>query len=109
MDKQIQEIWIESEEKGAIIGGEQEANDNSDVIVRFADGSKAIATFYTYGNIEFLRQKNKESGECLNGKYFWASNMILVDKITRQTVGEIVNYLLSEDEFYLVFDKVTEG
>lgn len=108
MDNEIQKIWIESEEKGAMIGGELGANDNSDVIVTFADGSKAIATFFTYKNIEFLRQKNKETGECLSGKFFWASNMILVEKISRQTVEEIVNHLLSEDEFYLVFEKVAE-
>lgn len=94
MGNEIQDMWIESEVKGAISGGEMEANDNSDVIVTFVDGSRAIATFFTYENIEFLREKNRETGECLSGKFFWTSHMILVDKISRQAVEEIVNHLL---------------
>ncbi len=108
MGNEIQEIWIESEAKGVISGGEMEANDNSDVIVTFTDGSRAISTFFTYENIEFLRQNNKETGECLSGKFFWASNMILVDKINREGIEEIVNYLLLEDEFHLVFKKIVK-
>ncbi len=105
MDKQIKEIWIESEDNGAIIGGKLETNDNSDVIVTFTNDSRAIATFFTYQNIEFLRIKNKETGECLSGRFFWASDMIIVDKINRQEVEEIIYHLISEDEFDLIFKK----
>lgn len=108
MNDQIKEIWIESEHKGAIIGGELETNDNSDVIVTFSDNSRAIATFFTYENIEFLRQKNKETGECLNGKFFWASDMIIVDKINRQEVEGIINHLISEADFFEIFDRIIE-
>lgn len=108
MNNQIKEIWIESENKGAIIGGELETNDNSDVIVTFSDNSRAIASFFTYKNIEFLRHKNKETGECLNGKFFWASDMIIVDKINRQEVEEIINHLITEDDFFQIFKKIIE-
>ena len=108
MNNQIKEIWIESEHKGAIVGGELETNDNSDVIVTFSDDSRAIATFFTYRNIEFLRQKNKETGEYLNGKFFWASDMFIVDKINRQEVEKIINHLISEDCFFEIFKKIIE-
>ena len=108
MNNQIKEIWIESEDKGPIIGGKLETNDNSDVIITFTDSSRAIATFFTYKNIEFLRQKNKETGECLNGKFFWASDMIIVDKINRQEVEEIINHLISEGDLFKIFEKKIE-
>ena len=69
MQRPIKNIWIESEDKGAIISGIEEVNDNSDVIVTFDDNSKYVATFFTYDNIEHLRQKNKRTGEC-QGKRF---------------------------------------
>ena len=108
MDNQIKEIWIESEHKGAIMGGVLEVNDNSDVIVTFVDNSRAIATFFTYQNIEFLRQKNRETGDCLNGKFFWASDMIIVEKINRHEIEGIVNHLISCNEFYQIFKKITD-
>lgn len=60
MDR-IKEIWIGSEIKSAIIGideKDKEENDSSDVIVTFENGEKYVTTFYTYKNIEWLRNKN---------------------------------------------------
>ncbi len=108
MEKEIKDIWIESELKGAIIGGTPETNDNSDVIVTFSDDSRYIASLFTYQNIEHLRQKNKKDGECLNGRFFWSSDMIIVDKINRTEIEEIINHLILENEFELIFDKIKE-
>jgi hypothetical protein len=83
MDKLIKTIWIESEHKGSIIGGHKYTDDNSDVIVTFSDDKKYVATFFTYDNVKTLTEKNKKTGELLSGKYFWASDMILVDKTFR--------------------------
>ena len=106
MKKEITNIWIESEEKGSIIGGTAETIDNSDVIVTFADNSRHIATFFTYQNIEHLRQKNKRTGECLNGKFFWASDMIIVDRINRDEIERIINYVILENKFESIFNKI---
>ncbi|MGB3467837.1 MAG: hypothetical protein WBA74_21295 [Cyclobacteriaceae bacterium] len=103
MSGQITNIWIESEETGAIIDGTLESNDNSDVIVTFEDGDQYVATFFTYQNIKHLRMKNKETGECMNGKYFWASDMIIFDKIDRNEIEEIIDHLIKEEEFSQVF------
>jgi hypothetical protein len=73
-------IWIETEEKGIVLSGKVELNDNSDAIVTFNNGEKYVATFFTYENIEWIRRKNKKTGECLNGKYFFATDLILIDK-----------------------------
>ncbi|CAL2101539.1 conserved protein of unknown function [Tenacibaculum sp. 190130A14a] len=108
MQRPIKNIWIESEDKGAIIGGTEEVNDNSDVIVTFDDKSRYVATFFTYDNIEHLRQKNKQTGECLNGRFFWASDMIIIERINRKEIEEIIQHLIKEEEFNSVFNQIIE-
>ncbi len=102
----ITNIWIESEVTSPIVGGEKYVNDNSDVIVTDQNSNKYVATFFTYKNIEFLRAKNERTGECNNGKYFWASDMIIVDKIDRESIEQTINYLIANDEFHLIFSKI---
>lgn len=103
MNKNIKNIWIETEESSVVFGG---TNNNSDVIVTFSDNTRHVATFFTYENIEFLRRKNKNTGECLNGKYFWASDMIIVDLLNRKEIIKIINHLILENEFDIVFNKI---
>jgi hypothetical protein len=106
MRTDIKDIWIESEQSGAVNGGTPETNDNSDVIVTFLDGTRHVATCFTYQNIEHLRQKNKKTGECLNGKYFFGSDMLIVERINRKDIEEIISHLISENEFDLIFNKI---
>jgi len=94
-------IWIEAEEWAP---GQWDPEDcNSDVLVMFHNGSAWVATFFTYQNISSLSEKNRRSGECLQGGYFWASAMILVDQLTRGRVEEVVSELLANHEFDQVF------
>lgn len=61
-------IWIEAEQWAE--ENRNEEDNNTDVIVKFDDGSEWIATFFTYQNIISISGKNEKTGECLNGKYF---------------------------------------
>ena len=94
-------IWIEAEEWET--GQWDPVDCNSDVLVIFQSGIAHAATFFTYRNISTLSEKNRRSGECLRGRYFWASNMILVDELTRARVAAVVSELLANHEFELVF------
>jgi hypothetical protein len=107
MDKTIKTIWIESEDKGPIIGGQRNTDDNSDVMVTFSDGKKYVATFFTYDNVKTLSEKNKRTGELLGGKYFWASDMILVGRIDRDTIEKVIDDLIKEKYFDQLF-KIVE-
>ena len=94
-------VWIEAEQWAP---GEWEPSDcNSDVMVSFEKDGEWVATFFTYKNLSTLAKKNARTGECLNGKYFWATNMILVDELSRERVEEVVSHLISEGEFENVF------
>lgn len=65
-----------------------------------------MATFFTYENIEYLRNKNKKTGECNHGKYFWASDMIIIEKTDRLTIEETIDDLVANDEFKEVFREI---
>jgi Fumarylacetoacetate (FAA) hydrolase family protein len=47
-----------------------------------------------------------ETGECLNGKYFWSSNMILTYEISRDRIEEVIQHLIGKDEFECIFNKI---
>jgi hypothetical protein len=79
------------------------ADTNSDVIITFEDSDRWVATFFSYTNINTLIERNRRSGECLSGKYFWASDMILVDEVSRDRIEEVVQYLIQTNEFRQIF------
>lgn len=97
-------IWIEAEhwEEGKC----HPTDNNSDVIVTMANGTRWFATFFSYDNITSLVKKFKESGECLRGKYFWAADMILVDEISRYRIEEVVYHLIKVGELEQAFRQV---
>jgi len=95
-------IWIEAEEWAE--GNWNIYDGNTDAIVAFEDGSRWAGSFFTYKNIQTLADKNKQTGECLQGRYFWGSDMILVDECSRHRIEEVIEYLIIKGEFEMVFD-----
>jgi hypothetical protein len=94
-------IWIEAEEWAA--GQWNPSDDNTDVIVTFDDGARWVATFYSYQNIFSLAEKNRETGECLGGKYFWGTDLILINEVSREQIEEVIVDLMKENEFEHAF------
>lgn len=108
MDKPVS-IWIEAEEWAP---GEWDIHEgNTDAIVTLNDGTKWVATFFSYQNILRLAEKNQRTGECMAGKYFWASDMILVDEISRERIAQVVAHLLgaTPEEFRRIFRQIDEN
>ena len=103
MDSQRQKysIWIEAEECAP--GEWTPADGNSDVIVTFENGERWVATFFSYQNILSLRGKDRDTGECLGGKYFCATDMILVDEVSRGRIEEVIAEMLGRKEFATYF------
>lgn len=98
------EIWIEAEEWAT---GEWDIhNGNTDVIVEFEDNKRWIASFYTYSNIVSLVEKNKQNDECMNVKYFWSRDMILVDEISRERIEEVIKHLLDQGNFKSILREI---
>lgn len=83
-------------------------DENTDVKVTFSDRTVWMATFFTYKNIQTLREKNKKTGECMNGTYFRASDMVLIDIVSRDRIVEVIDYLIDTGEFESAFTKYPE-
>ncbi|MGO8746356.1 MAG: hypothetical protein ACLQNE_10230 [Thermoguttaceae bacterium] len=80
--------------------------DNVDVEVVFDDGSRFVATFFTLENVQMIMDGYRQTGECSKGLYFWASDMILVRRLTRQNIAKVVGDLIGEGEFEKAFSQV---
>ena len=78
--------------------------DNVDVVVHFEDGSRYTATFFTPENVQLIRARYRESGECADGLYFWASHMILIEHLTWENVARAVADLIESGEFASAFE-----
>ncbi|MCB0563678.1 MAG: hypothetical protein KDD01_04810 [Phaeodactylibacter sp.] len=102
MDSKIQEIYLSGE------GQEDNGSDahNTDVIVRLEDGSVYAASFFTYDDIERIRREHQRDGEFLNGKYFWAEQMVLVDSCSRADVTAVVEHMLETGDFLELFRRL---
>lgn len=82
-------------------------DDNIDVEVRFRDGRRYVATFFTLANLATLFRKNKLTGECCGGSYLWATDMVIVEELTEEVVERAVAGLLADGEFEGAFSLVT--
>jgi hypothetical protein len=101
MERQNYRVWIETEEWAP---GQWDPEDsNTDVIVTRDDGSRWIASFFTYKNIQTLTEKNQATGENLAGAYFWSSDMLLIDKTYRQRIEAVIRDLIDSGAFESVF------
>ena len=81
-------------------------DDNVDVEVVFGDGSRYGATFFTLNNIERIMRTYVKTGECLNGRYFWSTDLIIIRDLSMPDIRETVADLIKNAEFYTAFAKL---
>ena len=96
-------IWIEAEEWGE--GAWDPDDEASDVVVTFADGRRWIASFVAYGHVATLVDRNRESGDNLAGRYLWASDLVLIDAIRRDSIEAVVADLIADGGFESAFSE----
>ncbi len=102
--KQKYTVWIEAENWAP--GEWKPDDDNTDVIVTWDDGSRWLASFISYQNVQTLTEKNKKTGECLSGAYFWMSDMILIDEVSRHRIEDIIHDLIRVGYFESAFTQL---
>ena len=83
-------------------------DDNIDVEVRFPNGARFTATFFTVENLKTLFAKNHKTGECSNGTYFWATEMIIVENLKLASLHATIEGLLRDNEFKGAFTRVPD-
>lgn len=82
-------------------------SDNTDVVVELSNGNKYVAPFFAYRNIDKLVEEHKASGDYLKGTYFYSHNMILIEECSEKNIREVVEYLIEEGEFLLIFKRIS--
>ena len=76
-----------------------------DVHVHLHDGRRFTGLFGTLADVQATMDRYQSSGECLNGRYFWAAELVLVDRANVETIvaavvdmtqsGELETHLLA--------------
>jgi ACT domain-containing protein len=79
---------------------------NVDVEITFPDGKRFAATFFTLKNIQELMENHASTGESLNGLYFWASDMVIIQDILETNIRKTIENLISTGEFEIVFKRL---
>jgi hypothetical protein len=67
---------------------------------------KYVASFFTYDNIHELHGQYVKTGEFLNGKYFYARNMVLIDNCSLENIRTVIDNLVEAGEFREVFRRI---
>lgn len=103
MGLEIKKIYLSTEDPEDNSFNHRES---TDVIVLLENGIKYVASFFTYANIEEKRCQNKQSGEYLDGLYFWDKNLVLVEECTLKTIEQVIQNLMDEGEFQEAFKRL---
>ena len=86
-----------------------ENDSNMDVVFALSDGTKWYAAFFTYQNILSLSKKNKTTGEYLNGLYFCATDMVLIEKLTKENIQKVLHEMIKEDAVHVYCTQIENG
>ena len=81
-------------------------DDNCDVNIYLENKRVFFGTLFTPMNIHTLIARFRKSGECLNGKYFWSANMLIVENLERSTVDQVINELIENGGFFEIFTEI---
>lgn len=83
-------------------------DDNVDVIISLDNGEEYHGTFFTLKNVQNLMNRWKLTGESpRNIACFWASNAVIVEKLSLSTMESVVKFYLKSGDFYHVFLNIT--
>ena len=73
-------------------------DDNIDIEVDLRDGRRFAATFFTVKNLTSLLEKFRESGECANGTFVWAVEMIVLRDLTDVSIHATIRDLITTEK-----------
>lgn len=80
---------------------------NTDVIVKFDDDSTYRANFITLKRLATEFQLHRKRKQNMDKKYFWSKSMVIVDDLKAEDLKPMVNYMIDEGDFQVIFEKLT--
>lgn len=83
-------------------------NGNIDIEVTLDGKTRFSATFFSIESIGKIIEKNKQTGENKNGLYFFCSDMIIVEKISKVVIEETVSDMVKKNILQFHFSKLDD-
>ncbi len=81
---------------------------NVDVELVEASGARWAATVLTLAEIARLMRSYRDTGECMSGRYFRVSDLMILDTPTFQSLTEVVEGLLRSGDYVLEFSALDD-
>ncbi|MEV0774633.1 hypothetical protein ACIBLA_35330 [Streptomyces sp. NPDC050433] len=82
---------------------------NVDAEVLLPDGSRWSATIFTVAEVERLMTRWTDTGEALNGRYFWCSDGLIVKEPGVLPMAKVIMGLLDNGEFHQVLQRLDDS
>ena len=74
--------------------------------MRFSDEDSYIATFFSHESLKEILDFDIESGECFLEHYYRILDMVLVKDFNRGNLLPVIEGMIAEGDFQLVFKKI---
>jgi hypothetical protein len=68
-------------------------NDWVDSEVILNSGERYYPSFFTIEKIKAIMSANKESGDDLNGLYFWAADLLIIEELSESKIMQVIEHL----------------
>ncbi|AYB33985.1 hypothetical protein [Chryseolinea soli] len=85
---------------------EEDGPGGSDVIVQFGNNDLYVATFYSIGNLEHMIALHNASEERDSETYYKIFNAVIVNDLRETDLMPVIEAMVVEGDFQLVFKKV---
>jgi hypothetical protein len=79
---------------------------NTDVIVHFDSGDKYFATFFSYKSLQNMVEADRASSDLHAEPYYRILDMVLIQDFNNGNLQPIIEAMISEGDFQLVFRKM---
>ena len=73
------------------------------------NGDKYLSNFVTLEYIRRISRKNKVTGECADGVYYWMPQMVVIERITPENIRKTIDYMIEHLEIDETFEKLEES
>ncbi|MGW4469504.1 hypothetical protein ACWENQ_07490 [Nonomuraea sp. NPDC004354] len=79
-------------------GHDPETAKEADATITLPDGTRRYATFMTLDVIGRTMDRWRDTGECLNGRYFWCSDLIVIREPGFASMADAVRGMIETGE-----------
>lgn len=79
---------------------------STDVIVNFENGDTYVATFFSHKNLKKTLEADLQSFDFSPDRYYRVLNMVVVEDFNKENLLSVIECMISEGDFQLIFKKL---